>query len=319
MTPDTIVQIGDFEFTRFEVPEHIPFGGEQRLVVHKKVGGKRSIQAMGFDPKPIEFSGLFFGETALERALYLKTLAESGQTVQVFWSELYYLAVIKSFEADFERFYQLPYRISLEVLEDLTTAVNEIADANVDDMINDDNQAADDLADEVDDDELSSLMSTLDDAIAAVSDFAKAAQSTINSVLQPLNAVRSRVQVLISSVNNTLANVTTLGGILPNNPISQNVSRMLGQVNAATRLPMLLQMDSVLGRMGRNLGTINSGTKSVTKAGGNLYRVAADEYGDAMGWTAIANANGTTDPVLTGVNEVVIPPYNQNTGGVLNA
>ncbi|MES9433662.1 hypothetical protein ABEQ67_12180, partial [Cutibacterium acnes] len=78
-------------------------------------------------------------------------------------------------------------------------------------------------------------------------------------------------------------------------------------------------MDVTLGRMGKNLGSINSGTKTVTQAGGNLYRVAANEYGDPMGWTALAAANGRTDPQLTGVNTIVVPPLNQTPNGVLNA
>ncbi|WDZ97989.1 hypothetical protein Herbaro_09470 [Herbaspirillum sp. WKF16] len=319
MTPDTIVQLGDFEFFRYEVPEKIPFGGEQRLVIHKMVGGKREVQALGADPAPISWSGLFFGETALDRARYVNTLKDTGQEVILLWSEFFYRVVIKEFRADYERFYQIPYQITVEVVEDLSTPVTEIAAANVDDMINEDAINMSGMCDEIGDSELSELMDGLNSAIAAVSDLAKAAQSTINSVLKPLNAVRARVTLLMASVNNTVRNVTTLGGILPNNPIAANAARILGQVNAATRLPILQQLDVVSGRMGKNLGTINSGTKSITMAGGNLYRVAANEYNDAMGWTNIAGANGMVDPVVADVQTVVIPPYNQNTGGVMNA
>lgn len=42
--------------------------------------------------------------------------------------------------------------------------------------------------------------------------------------MQPLAAVQARVQILVSTVGNTVANVTTLGGILPNNPIAQRAA-----------------------------------------------------------------------------------------------
>ncbi|AVF41500.1 hypothetical protein AL486_18710 [Pandoraea apista] len=319
MTPDTVLTLGDFAFARTEVPEQIPFGGQQALVVHKMVGGVRHVQAMGDDPMPLAWSGLLFGSMALERALYLKTLKESGQELELIWSELYYLVVIREFVADFERQYQLPYRISCEVVEDLTRSVRDVPDTGVDDLVNDDMLTINGLSDLIGDGPLSSLVGGLNSAISAVSSIAKAAQSTINGVLQPLNAVRSRVQTLIASANNTLLNVTTLGGILPNNPVSQNIMRMTRQVTAATQLPVLVQLNTVAGRLGKNLGTVNAGAKSVALAGGNLYRVAANEYGDAMGWTTIAAANGITDPTLMGVSAVKIPPYNVPTGGVFNA
>jgi len=319
MKPDTILQLGDFEFSGKEIPEFIPFGGEQRLVVHKLVGGKRNVQAMGADPMPISWSGLFFGATARDRARYVNTLKDTGKELDLIWDEFFYRVIIREFRADFERYYQLPYQITLEVVEDKNGAFLYKAPPSVDDLVAQDAASVSDMADIIGDGPLSSLVTSLNTAISTVSDIAKAATSTINSILAPINAVRARVQVLFASVNNTVRNVTTLGGILPNNPISTNVGRILGQATAATQLPILQQMDVTLGRMGKNLTGINSGTKTVTQAGGNLYRVAANEYGDAMGWTAIAAANGTTDPVLTGVNTVVVPPLNQNTNGVLNA
>jgi len=47
--------------------------------------------------------------------------------------------------------------------------------------------------------------------------------------------------------------------------------------------------------------------RTVTVAGGDLYRVALREMGDATLWQAIAQANGLSDPVLRGVVTLVIP------------
>jgi hypothetical protein len=59
MTPNTTLTLGDFTFARYEIPERIPFGGDQQLNVHKLVGGVRVIDALGADPMPIEWSGFF--------------------------------------------------------------------------------------------------------------------------------------------------------------------------------------------------------------------------------------------------------------------
>ena len=59
MQADTVLTLGDFEFARYEIPEQITFGGDQRLVVHELVGGTRVIDAMGRADAPLEWSGLF--------------------------------------------------------------------------------------------------------------------------------------------------------------------------------------------------------------------------------------------------------------------
>lgn len=49
------------------------------------------------------------------------------------------------------------------------------------------------------------------------------------------------------------------------------------------------------------------GTKTITVAGGTLFRVAAEQLGDALQWTRIARLNGLTDPWLYGVVTLKIP------------
>ena len=57
----------------------------------------------------------------------------------------------------------------------------------------------------------------------------------------------------------------------------------------------------------------------ITVAGGNLFQIAAEHYGDAMGWVQIAQANGLTDPQIKGVTTLYIPDFNGDTSGVWNA
>jgi nucleoid-associated protein YgaU len=48
-------------------------------------------------------------------------------------------------------------------------------------------------------------------------------------------------------------------------------------------------------------------SKTVVQAGGNLFAMAAREYGDPLLWTRIAAANGLYDPEIQGLATLVVP------------
>lgn len=315
MKPDTVLVLGDFEFAGFEIPERIPFGGDQKLVTHELVGGQRVVDAMGRSDAPLEWSGFFIGQNALERARFLEGLRVAGQELLLTWSEFSYYVVIQSFRCTFERSYKLPYSITCVVVRDATSPVKTIAPPGFDEAISADMASATDLGTTIGDGTLTGLLGTLDTAIQAVSSFATAAQSTINSVLTPLAAVVQRVNILIAQTGNTIGNVTTLGGILPGNPVAQSAASLMGQVTAMTQMGPLYQLQAIAGRMGSNLASIGKGVNTVTQAGGTLFDVAAQQYGDATAWAGIAQANNLADPQLAGINTLTIPP-NPTPGGV---
>lgn len=49
--------------------------------------------------------------------------------------------------------------------------------------------------------------------------------------------------------------------------------------------------------------------QTIITIGGNLFEIAATQLGSALQWINIARANNLTDPMLTGQNEIVIPPF----------
>ncbi len=55
--------------------------------------------------------------------------------------------------------------------------------------------------------------------------------------------------------------------------------------------------------------------RTLTIAGGNLFRIAAEQLGDATQWVRIAQINGLLDPVLTGLTILKIPDTDPNAGG----
>lgn len=317
MTPDTVVQLGEIAFDRTEVPERLPFGGQQTLDEKRLIGGKKVADAMGWEVAPIAWEGVFFGKEAEARARSVEAIAVAGVAVELSWSTFRYKVIVQRFDGDFRRFYHVPYSILCVVIEDLASPASAPAGPTVDDMMASDMSDAKKLGAAIGDGPLNSALGVLDKAVAGVSNFATAAQGALSSVLAPLAEVQGRVETLISTVSNTVTNVATLGGIVPNNPVAAMVSKFTDQVAAFGQLPQLYDLQNVLGRMETNLGNVRVAGSEVLMAGGDLFSLAASEFGSATEWSAIARANGLTDPFLTGINRILVPAAPEGADGVL--
>ena len=55
--------------------------------------------------------------------------------------------------------------------------------------------------------------------------------------------------------------------------------------------------------------------RSITVAGGNLFRIASEQLGDATQWIRIAQLNSISDPMLAGVTILLLPEQNVNDSG----
>jgi hypothetical protein len=53
----------------------------------------------------------------------------------------------------------------------------------------------------------------------------------------------------------------------------------------------------------------------ITIISGNLFRVAAQQLGDATQWIRIAQLNGISDPRINGITTLLIPDRNPDGGG----
>lgn len=49
--------------------------------------------------------------------------------------------------------------------------------------------------------------------------------------------------------------------------------------------------------------------------GGDLFRIALQELGDATQWNRIAALNGLSDPILQGLVTLVLPAVDKTAGG----
>jgi hypothetical protein len=121
----TSIILGPIVLRDFEVPEHMNFGGAQRLAVHFLPGGARVIDALGRDDAEITFSGTFSGPEASARARAVDALRATGLPQLLSWDVFAYTVVIRDFHADYRAGNWIPFRIACTVLRDEAAAFVE--------------------------------------------------------------------------------------------------------------------------------------------------------------------------------------------------
>lgn len=319
------------EFLDTELPEKLPFGGDQLTEVHQLIGGRRVLDAMGPSDMPLTWSGVFLTASAVDRARFCDTLRRTGEQCDLSWDEFIYTGAVTRFEADY-RFggLYIPYQITFTVGADQTAFLTSAPPPSVQAQVTTDMNSANTLAGLIGDSSLTSLnggmvssvMGVLGSAAPIAGGLATltnsgtlsvAAQSTSQLVSKAVGYIagaQARVQTLIGINESTVTGITAAGSTTPGNPITGILGSFGSQASAASVLPNLYSYNSLLSRTTTNLGAIsNQGTaKSVTVGGGTLQQVAAQQYGDATQWPAIAQANNLTDPVISGIQDLTIPP-----------
>lgn len=302
--------VGDVEFTGLEVPESVSIGAKQQLVVHKLVGGKRVVDVLGLDYKNIRWSGWMTGATAGDRVTEIETLRDAGLPLNFNMDGYHFSVMIEDFEARFEHVYRRYYSIDLLIVSRLDAPITANALAGtLDALINSDVGESLGLAGIINSDAVTSSINAVKDAVSQVQGFANATIDTVQTVIRPLVAAQAVVQSVISQVAGSINDITTLGGLIPGNPVSTAANNVLRQGAALTQLAPLYQMQSVLERLQKNVlaGPLANGTSSVTTSNSTLQKVAADSYGDQSRWTEIAAANSIVDPQLDGIQTIKIP------------
>ena len=314
----TVLRLGSFTFARGEVPEGIAFGASQKLHVHTLVGGARVIDAMGAVPLRPEWSGWFVGPQALARARFLKRLAEAGQPLALRYGEFTYTVVIAAFSCEFRAGPNLPYSITLEVVSDHGAA--GVA-AGLPGLAQDLAGAAAGAA-AIGDGGLMAAVGAVTAAVAA-SDGTPAGMRPVLPAIAVAQAHAAELHVAAS------AQVAALGALsVPDaggNPIGPAAldrfgAGLVAATVAVSRSGRLKAVAQLLGRVTTNLGAGGDAAGAVLTTGStDLYHLAATAYGDARGWTRIAQANGLTDPAISGITRLAIPPVDAVPAtGVLN-
>lgn len=306
----TRLVLGDFEFLDFEVPERIALPGRQKTVMHQMVGGKRVIDVVGVEYDPLTWSGVITGSESGDRVKALERMRDAGEQLTLTLDDYSFTVVIASFTPVYEFIYRRPYSIEVAIVANnasplkvdaLTGALQGILDSDIGQALG--------LSDIIDLSTVTSAVTTVQSAVKEVTDFAHATVEQVQAVVRPIIAAQTIVQQQLNQLESAASQITTLGGLVPGNPISTTVSNLLSQADQSTRIPALYSLQNVLGRLNKNVssGQTADGVRTVTQSGGNLYQVASDQYGDASLWSSIASANDLTDPQLSGINTLTIP------------
>ena len=324
-------------FEDLEVPQQITWGGEQLISVHQLIGGTRIIDALGQSDAPLSWSGIFLTGAAVERARFCDTLRRTGEACSLTWGEFSYTGLISSFTADYTRGgLYVPYHITLTVAEDKTGYVLFPPPPSAQAQTASDLYRVNTLQGCIGDATLTGFTSGVQTAVnavvAAIQPIAKGltdavnsatssascviqvlnnAVSTVQAALVPIAQAQAQAQKLITSAEQTITSIATVGGLLPGNPVAQITGKFIQQVNAAIQLPPLYEYSAIMGRMINNLNIMAANgptAKTITVGGGSLQQIAAQQYGDATLWPVIAQANSILDPKLIGINTLIIPP-----------
>jgi hypothetical protein len=307
--------LGDFEFLDFEVPERIQILGKQKTVIHQMIGGKRVIDVLGAEYDPIQWSGIITGSESSSRVQALEQIRDTGNVVTLTLDDVSFDVVVTEFAPVYEYKYRRPYHIEVAVLKrnDSPSGANSLL-GSLDALINSDIGEMLGLSSIINIDAITNAVNTIQSVVSTVKDIAHTVVSTIQTIIRPIIAAQQLVHSVISSLESAATSITTLGGLIPGNPIAKTVSNLLSQADSATRLPALYQLSNVLSRLDKNVqsGQTADGVKTVTQSGGNLMTLASQIYGDQSLWTSIASANAITDPQITGIQTLVIPSNPSN-------
>jgi len=306
----TRLMLGDFEFMEFEVPEQVVIHGRQKTVQHQMIGGHRIIDVLGTEYEPLTWSGTITGSQAGERVSALERMRDAGHPVLLTLDDYRFTVVITAFSPVYAFVWRRPYSIEVAIVRNegtpakvdaLTGALRELIDSDLGRALG--------LASIINVDAVTQAIRNLHQAVKKVTDFAHATVAQIQSVVRPLIAARNIIQHELALLEAATLEITSLGGLVPGNPISKTVSNLLLQSDHATRIPALYHLQNVLGRLNKNVnsGQAANGVRAVTLSGGNMYKVASEQYGDASLWTSIADANDLADPQLSGIHTLKIP------------
>ena len=247
-----LLTLGGVIFSGFEVPDSIATGGEQALVVHKLPGGSRIIDAMGADHRDIGWSGRFRGGNAEARARLLDGYRIGGKTFLLTWSTFRYKVIVRSFEANYQQRFEIPYTISCTVLSDESAPVLT-GIPGLDELIGSDIGRALGLTGSAGVFSVASAVGAVQQSVAVAGTLQNAGASTLATVAGSVFAAQQVAGAAFSVTDAALGSATSV--VAGGSPVAMAAS-LTNQAAAFGQLDSLYQISGTLGRMGKNLAAL---------------------------------------------------------------
>lgn len=292
------VTLGSILFSTEELPDKWDIGASQQmLVVDDLPGGGRVVNDMGNSANEITWTGRFYGSNIWPRVQQLRLYQVNSVVIPLNWWNEKYLVVIKSFNPGYMGG-RTEYEITLVVIQDQNGAFTVSTAQSIDQVVQ----------------SLQSQAITQQNAVQAAEQAAQnppplPAQDVYGQYLLDLWEILGNAAPLSSNIVQygpailTAAQIAIAGvqqyqgSILPTDPQFPNTVGLLASL-------LTLYQNVQAGMV----------QKTVPFDGGDLFEMAALEYGDITQCFAIASANSLVYPTLpSGSSNVAIPPPQQGT------
>lgn len=249
---DFSLTLGGVEFRDFEIPDSISGGGAQVFRTHKYAGGKRNLDAFGPDAAPIRWEGVFLDGGAEARCQQIDAMRAAGVQVELSWSSYNYVVVIAEFLWKYEKFYRIPYAITLEVVQDNAQAGADAGD-DPENVIQGDLDDTFNFSESLGDSGLSALTDTLSGMVNSVPSITGAAASFLagfsSQIADTLDYVGGMSD--ISDIALDAIPVLVSGG----NP--ENIAaELLNAASESQTMATTFALNCTLGRLQKNVAAI---------------------------------------------------------------
>lgn len=246
-----VVTLGPFTFNDTEVPQKMPYGGQQILAVQKMIGGARQVNTLGVDKHDIQWTGTMRSADRAERAATLAQMMASGKTFPLTWGHEYLEVVIRSFQPVTEAFF-LTYTIVCCVVPPQKAAAKkpDLLTRVADDAMKAVGLSPSDLP------AIGSALGQVQDAVSAVSSLVPGS-SVFGKMLNATGAAQSLLTGVQSAANGSLLGVinaaATGAGLLGSSDATGIINQMGGIVQAAGDLGAATQTLGYVNRISKNL------------------------------------------------------------------
>ena len=235
--------LGGVSFGGFEIPNQINFGGEHNITVHELAGGSRVLDAMGSKPDPISWSGRFRGPNAVARAQAIDELRIAGSQIDLAWLNFARSVVVRSFKANTEKAYEIPYQITCEVVSEAAASLGNNFQS-IDSLVNADQASANGFATSS---VVQSALSTLSASLATVGPIAGSTALSRTAASKAIDTATVALQAAAAAENKIL------GQVMPLDTAFNLVAWLNTQTNAAVNHSATNDVMAYVRRMGANI------------------------------------------------------------------
>jgi len=128
--------VGAVTFPSWSCPATITLGSvEQKIVINELLGGGRVIQALGVQPKSVEFSAELWGDQVSSLVQDMTSYVVSGLPQTVTFLNQSWSCIVKEFEPTYQFQWRCGYKLVLEPANSTTGVLQSTAIVTVDEQV----------------------------------------------------------------------------------------------------------------------------------------------------------------------------------------